>query len=500
VIAKHCTEDCKLAYRFDIRVQGEDATVFFDSDHDGITLWTSCQEQYVSRSGSQLFDRYFTQQAMSTIFSDQGRVQCMLDFEAALARAEGVVGAVAPQAVSDIVAACDATLYDFDDLAVAIGNAGNSAIPLVEALSRQVAVRNETAQRYVNLGATSQDVMDSGLVLQLRSAINLLEQDLSNLAEALAQQAQRHAGTAMAGRTWLQQATPVTLGAKVAGWLGAVTRHRHRLKELRPRMLCLQFGGASGSLAALGEMAFPIAEALAKDLNLNLPDQPWHTQRDRLVEFASLLGMVAGSLGKMGRDISLLMQTETRELSEPAATGKSHSSTVLYNRHPVGAAVMIAAATRAPGLVATMFSAMPQEHERSLGLWHAEWETLPQLCCLVSGSLQQALAVIPSLEVDAGRMLHNLDLPQGLVLAEAVSVALAQRMGRDAAHHLIEQCCRRAVEQNMHLREVLDGEPAVAAQLSASALDSLLDPTHYLGQSRRWVKRAVAEHLAFNLR
>jgi 3-carboxy-cis,cis-muconate cycloisomerase len=437
---------------------------------------------------------------MRRIFSDQGRVQGMLDFEAALARAEAAIGAIPTEVVNDIVAACDASFYDFDELSIAIGNAGNSAIPLVKALGKQIAARNETAERYVHMGATSQDVMDSGLVLQLRSAVGFLEQDLASLADALAQQAQRHAGVPMSGRTWLQQATPVTLGAKIAGWLGSITRHRQRLKELKPRLLCLQFGGASGSLAALGEMAFPIAESLARELKLNLPDQPWHTQRDRLVEFAGFLGLVAGSLGKIGRDISLMMQTEAAEVFEPAAAGKGGSSTMPHKRNPVGAAVMIGAATRAPGLVATMLSAMPQEHERSLGLWHAEWETLPELCCVVSGSLQQALAVIPGLEVDAQRMLQNLDLTHGLVLAEAVSIALAQRMGRDAAHHLIERCCRRAVEQGKHLREVLGAEPEVTAQLSSQALDNLLNPTHYLGQSKRWVKRAVADHQAFNLR
>ncbi|OQR28156.1 3-carboxy-cis,cis-muconate cycloisomerase [Pseudomonas sp. Bc-h] len=454
----------------------------------------------MNRPGNQLFDRYFTQEPMRRIFSDQGRVQGMLDFEAALARAEAAIGAIPTEVVNDIVAACDASLYDFDELSIAIGNAGNSAIPLVKALGKQIAARNETAERYVHMGATSQDVMDSGLVLQLRSAVGLLEQDLASLADALAQQAQRHAGVPMSGRTWLQQATPVTLGAKIAAWLGSITRHRQRLKELKPRLLCLQFGGASGSLAALGEMAFPIAESLARELKLNLPDQPWHTQRDRLVEFAGFLGLVAGSLGKIGRDISLMMQTEAAEVFEPAAAGKGGSSTMPHKRNPVGAAVMIGAATRAPGLVATMLSAMPQEHERSLGLWHAEWETLPELCCVVSGSLQQALAVIPGLEVDAQRMLQNLDLTHGLVLAEAVSIALAQRMGRDAAHHLIERCCRRAVEQGKHLREVLGAEPEVTAQLSSQALDNLLNPTHYLGQSKRWVKRAVADHQAFNLR
>jgi len=451
----------------------------------------------LNRPTNQLFDAYFTQPAMRAIFSDQGRLQGMLDFEAALARAEASAGLIPQEVVADIEAACRAQLFDVDELAIAIGNAGNSAIPLVKALGKKIAVANPTAERYVHMGATSQDVMDSGLVLQLRSAIALLEGDLGRLADALAEQATCYANTPLAGRTWLQQATPVTLGMKIAGWLGAITRHRQRLAEIKPRLLCLQFGGASGSLAALGDQAFAVAEALADELNLHLPDQPWHTQRDRLVEFASLLGLIAGSLGKVGRDLSLLMQTEAGEVFEPAAPGKGGSSTMPHKRNPVGAAVMIGAATRAPGLVATMFAAMPQEHERSLGLWHAEWETLPELCCLVSGSLQQALQVVPGLEVDAGRMLHNLELTKGLVLAEAVSIALSQRIGRDAAHHLIEQCCRRAVEQGEHLRQVLAAEPQVAVQLSAETLDRLLDPAHYLGQSQRWVQRALAEHHAF---
>ncbi|WP_137885760.1 3-carboxy-cis,cis-muconate cycloisomerase [Pseudomonas sp. 2FE] len=452
----------------------------------------------MNRPSNQLFDAYFTQPAMRAIFSDHGRVQGMLDFEAALARAEARVGLIPQNAVPAIEAACKAELYDFAALAGAITSAGNSAIPLVKALGRQVAARSAEAERFVHLGATSQDAMDSGLVLQLRAAIVLLESDLASLADALAAQAQRHADTPLAGRTWLQHATPVTLGMKIAGVLGAVTRHRQRLMELKPRLLCLQFGGASGSLAALGDQAFPVAEALAQELQLTLPEQPWHTQRDRLVEFARLLGMIAGSLGKLGRDLSLLMQTEAGEVFEPGAPGKGGSSTMPHKRNPVSAAVLIGAATRAPGLVSTMFSAMPQEHERSLGLWHAEWETLPELCCLVSGALQQVLLVVPGLEVDAERMRANLDLTQGLVLAEAVSIVLAQRIGRDAAHHLLEQCCRRAVQEGVHLRLVLGEEPQVSAELSAAELDRLLDPAQYLGQARRWVERALADHQAFS--
>lgn len=443
---------------------------------------------------NQLFDAYFTAPAMRAIFCDAGRVQGMLDFEAALARAEARVGVIPAEAVAPIEAACKAELYDYPALAQAIATAGNSAIPLVKALGKRIAASNPEAERYVHLGATSQDAMDSGLVLQLRAAIGLLESDLAKLADALAAQAERHIDTPLAGRTWLQQATPVTLGMKLAGVLGAVTRHRQRLSELKPRLLSLQFGGASGSLAALGDAGWSVSGALAQELELTLPEQPWHTQRDRLVEFASLLGMITGSLGKLGRDLSLLMQTEAGEVFEPAAPGKGGSSTMPHKRNPVSAAVLIGAATRAPGLVATMFSAMPQEHERSLGLWHAEWDTLPELCCLVSGALQQALLVVPGLEVDAARMRANLELTQGLVLAEAVSIALAQKIGRDAAHHLIEQCCKQAVREGAHLRAVLGANAEVSAQLSAAELDSLLDAAHYLGQARRWVERAVAEH------
>ncbi|MCU1750525.1 3-carboxy-cis,cis-muconate cycloisomerase [Pseudomonas sp. 6D_7.1_Bac1] len=450
----------------------------------------------MQRPSNQLFDAYFTARNMREVFCDQGRVQAMLDFEAALARAEARVGLIPASAVAPIEAACQAEHYDFSALGEAIAIAGNSAIPLVKALGKQIAAHDQDAERYVHLGATSQDVMDTGLVLQLRQALHLIDTDLARLGDALAIQARRHALTPLAGRTWLQHATPVTLGMKIAGWLGAVTRSRQRLQALKPRLLVLQFGGASGTLAALGEQAIPIAEALAQELQLTLPEQPWHTQRDRLVEFGAVLGLIAGSLGKLGRDVSLLMQTEAAEVFEPSAPGKGGSSTMPHKRNPVGAAVLIGAATRVPGLLSTLFSAMPQEHERSLGLWHAEWETLPEICCLVSGALQQALLVAQGLEVDAERMARNLDLTQGLVLAEAVSIVLAQRIGRDSAHHLLELCCKRAVAEHRHLRAVLGDEPQVTAELSSTELDQLMNPAHYLGQAQTWVERALAEHFA----
>jgi 3-carboxy-cis,cis-muconate cycloisomerase len=447
-----------------------------------------------ARPTNSLFDAYFSAAQMRGIFSDAGRVQGMLDFEAGLARAQARTGLIPAQAPAVIESACQASLYDFEALAQAVGGGGNSAIPLVKMLGKKVAALDPQAERYVHLGATSQDVMDSGLVLQLRGALEWLDNALATLTHRLAEQAERYQALPMPGRTWLQHATPVTLGMKLAGWLGALDRHRQRLRELRPRLLVVQFGGASGTLAALGDQAWAVAEALADELQLSLPEQPWHTHRDRLVEFAGVLGLIAGTLGKVGRDISLLMQTEAAELFEPSAPGKGGSSTMPHKRNPVGAAVLIATATRAPGLVATMLGAMAQEHERSLGLWHAEWDTLPELCCLVSGALEQAIAFAQGMEVDGERMSHNLQLTQGLVLAEAVSIVLAQRLGRDTAHHLIEQCCKRAVAEQRHLREVLGDEPQVTAELSPAELDRLLDPAHYLGQAQRWVERTVAEH------
>lgn len=446
----------------------------------------------------QLFDPYFSTEAMCRIFSDQGRVQAMLDVEAALARAQAQVGLVPVDAAEVIARHCRAERIDMAQLADAIVSAGNSAIPLVKLLGAQIAADSPEAERYLHLGATSQDVMDTGLVLQLREALTLFDQDLRQLGEALATLARQHQDTVMPGRTWLQQATPVTLGMKVAGWLGAVSRHRQRLAELKPRVLALQLGGASGSLAALGEQAWPVSEKLAEVLQLTLPEQPWHTQRDRLAELAGWLGSLAGSLGKMGRDISLLMQAEAGEAFEASAPGKGGSSTMPHKRNPVSAAVLISAATRAPGLVATMLAAMPQEHERSLGLWHAEWETLPQLCRLLAGAVQQATQLTKGLEVDALRMRDNLELTQGLVLAEAVSIELARHIGRHQAHVLLERCCRQAVERGVHLNQILQADPEIGQHLTAADIQRLLDPGAYLGQARRWVAQACELHLQCN--
>ncbi|HXH02115.1 MAG TPA: 3-carboxy-cis,cis-muconate cycloisomerase [Candidatus Competibacteraceae bacterium] len=438
------------------------------------------------------FDPLFTTERMRAIFSDHGRLQGLLDFEAALARAEARVGVIPATAAPLIEAQCRAERFDLAALAQATALAGNSAIPLVKALTARVAEQDAAASRYVHWGATSQDAMDTGLVLQLRAALEVFETELAGLSAAAARLAAAHRRTPLAGRTWLQHAPPVTFGLKAAGWFDALERHRARLRELRPRLLVIQLGGAAGTLAALGESGLEVAAALADELELGLPELPWHGSRDRLAEVATTLGLLVGSLGKIARDLSLLMQTEVGEAFEPAAAGRGGSSTMPHKRNPVGCAVALAAATRVPGLVATMLAAMVQEHERGLGGWHAEWDTLPEICTLTAGAAAHLRHVLEGLEVDMARMARNLELTQGLLLAEAVMIALGSHIGRLPAHHLVEQACRRAAEQSRHLRAVLAEQPEVQAHLSSEELDRLFDPAHYLGLSETLVERALA--------
>jgi len=337
-------------------------------------------------------------------------------------------------------------------------------------------------------------VIDTGLVLQLRDALQLIDTDLNQLADALAQLAGQYRATPMVGRTWMQHALPITFGLKAAGWLDAVQRHQDRLRESRARVLALQFGGAAGTLASLGAQGLQVAETLAADLQLALPDMPWHTQRDRVAEVATVLGLLVGTLGKMARDISLLAQTDVAEAAEPAAEGRGGSSTMPHKRNPVGCAVALAAAVRVPGLVAVMLSAMVQEHERALGGWQAEWDTLPQIVQLAAGALQQMRQVAAGLTVDADNMRHNLDTTHGQIMAEAITLAIGAKGGRMAAHQLVERACLLASQTGQHLRDVLVQDPAIATVLSVPELDRLLDPVGYTGQAAEFVERVLQSH------
>ncbi len=439
----------------------------------------------------ELLDPLFGRSALAPIFADRGRLQGMLDFEAALAMAEAACGIVPANAVAPITAQCRAESFDIAVLGREAANTGNIAIPLVKHLTAKVRAGNEDAARYVHWGATSQDVMDTGLVLQLRQAIAIMEPDLARLAKALAILADKHKATVMAGRTWLQQALPITFGLKVAGWVDAVQRHQVRMAEIKPRLLMLQFGGAAGTLASLGANGLKVATALAHELKLGLPALPWHAERDRLVEFASWLGGLAGITGKIARDVSLMMQSEIGEAFEAAGAGKGGSSTMPHKRNPVACASILAAATRAPGLVATMLAAMPQDHERGLGGWHAEWETLPDLTMTAGGALHLCVGLIDGLEVDAARMRHNLDATNGLIMAEALAMALAEKLGKAEAHHAVEAACKRAVAEQRHLRAVVADDPAIAKHFDAKQLDQLFDPTRYTGVASLFIDRAL---------
>ncbi|MBM3597177.1 MAG: 3-carboxy-cis,cis-muconate cycloisomerase [Alphaproteobacteria bacterium] len=442
-------------------------------------------------SHAPLLGLLFGTEAAFGLFSDQARLQGMLDFEAALARAEARLGVIPANAAPAIVDKCRAELFDLDALARAAAGAGNLAIPMVKQLTELVARADQDAARFVHWGATSQDAIDTGLLLQLRHFLDLADGDLARLSDALARLTEAHGQTPMVGRTWMQHALPITFALKTAGWLDAIERHRRRFAELRPRLLVVQFGGAAGTLAALGPRGLDVAEALARELDLGHPAMPWHGQRDRMAEVAALLGLVLGTLGKMARDLSLLMQTDVGEAFEPAAAGRGGSSTMPHKRNPVAAAAVLAAATRAPGLVATMLSAMVQEHERGLGGWHAEWETLPELCRLMAGALHQMAETMAGLELDPVRMRANLDATNGLIMAEAVTIALGSALGRLAAHELVEQACREAARSKRHLRDVLAAHETVGKHLSVQDLDRLFQPLHYVGQAGRFVARVL---------
>jgi 3-carboxy-cis,cis-muconate cycloisomerase len=438
-----------------------------------------------------LLDPLFGSAAMGEVFSDSARIQHMLDFEAALARAEARSDVIPAAAAPAIASKCKAQLIDLNALADATAVSLNPAIPLVKQLTELVAKDDPEAARFVHWGATSQDANDTGLVLQIRQAIDILEADLADLCAGLIQLAQNYRSTPMAGRTLMQHASPTTFGAKVAGWLDAMNRHRDRFAQTRARVLVLQFGGAVGTLAALREKGLQVTEALAAELHLGIPTMPWHTERDRIAEVATTLGLLVGTLGKIARDISLHMQTEIAEVLEPAGEGRGGSSTMPHKRNPVSAAVVLSAATRMPGLVSTMLSAMVQEDERGLGNWQAEWETLPEIFRLTAGALHHMATIIPYLEIDTQRMRRNLDATHGLIFAEAVSMALRGRIGKSAAHELLEAATRVVHESGRHLREVLAQNREVTDHLTAAELDRLFAPENYLGVAEEWVDRVV---------
>lgn len=431
-------------------------------------------------------------EALTDMFGDERLVQGMLDFEAALATAQARCGVIPNAAVEPISAACRASLIDLTTLATAAASAGNLAIPLVKQLTQRVKNTDPEAARYVHWGATSQDAIDTGLMLQLQQALGETETRLARLISVLAEQVMRHQHTLLPGRTWMQHALPITYGLKLAGTLDALLRWQERLAQMRPRVLALQFGGAAGTLASLKEKGPEVAQALAAELNLMLPDTPWHSQRDRLIELASWYAGLCGTLGKFANDFALMMQTEVAEVSEPIAEGRGGSSAMPHKRNPVSCAAILAAVTRVPGLMATLYASQIQQHERALGGWQAEWETLPELVMLAGGVLENSEYLVKGMQVNTHKMRDNLDITHGLVMAESVTQALAAHLGKADAHHLIETICHRAIALDCPLRPLLENDPLVSQHLSPEQLTQLLDPANAVGSADHFVRQVLA--------
>jgi 3-carboxy-cis,cis-muconate cycloisomerase len=415
-------------------------------------------------------------------------MQAMLDVEAALAEVEAELGLIPRHAIAPIRSAAQAGRYDFKTISAEAEADGVLTIPLVRHLTKQVETIDVDAARYVHWGATSQDILDTAHVLQLQRAVPGILADLERVATAAAAHARRHVDTPMAGRTWLQQSTPITFGVKAAGWLDAVVRQRAALADALEDVRVLQFGGASGTLAAFGDRGLEVAEHLALRLGLTMPNIPWHAHRDRFTRFACALGVTCGTLGKIARDVTLLAQTEVGEAAEGQG---GHSSAMPHKQNPVNASVVLAAAVCAPGLVATMLAAMPQEHERGIGGWQAEWPTLPQLVSLTGGAAHAAATMLEGLIVNERRMRENLQVTHGLIASEAIAMALAAHVGRSEAHRLVEEAAGRVRANGGTFGDALAADPAVTRYFSRAEIDRHLAPERYVGAVRALVDRVV---------
>jgi 3-carboxy-cis,cis-muconate cycloisomerase len=443
----------------------------------------------VNPADSAIYGALFGSDAMRALFSDERRLQAMLDVEAALARVEARLGLIPKAAAAAIAGAAKAANISLADIAKGTRLIGVPAAAVAKALGQAA---GGDAPRYVHWGATSQDIVDTALVLQLREALDLIERDLKAVGDALAAQARAHRGTVMAGRTYLQQALPITFGYKCAVWLAPLAAHRRRLAELKRRLLMVQFGGAVGTLASLGSKGRAVTERLARELGLAAPDSPWHANRESLAETAAVLGLVCGSLAKFATDLILLSQTEVGEAGEPAEPGRGGSSTLPQKRNPVASAYIVACTRGVHALVPLMFQALAGDHERSTGAWQSEPLALPQIFVLTSGALMHARDIAQGLRVDAAAMKRNLETTRGLIAAEAVMMALAEKAGRDAAHRLVERASHAALAGNRPLGEVLAADAAVSEHLDAKAIARLTDPANYLGEAKAVVDRVLA--------
>ncbi|MGA7685461.1 MAG: 3-carboxy-cis,cis-muconate cycloisomerase [Terriglobales bacterium] len=439
-----------------------------------------------------LIESLATTPVLAALFSDESVLLAMLEFETALARAEARHGFVPITAADAIASAAVAGNFDIPALADAAFRAGTPTIPLVKMLTDQVRKTDSEAARFVHWGATSQDVADTAMCLLLKRAEPILVADLLRLEKALANLSERHKQSVMLGRTLLQPAPPVTFGLKSAGWLASLCRGRRRLQKAFRVAAVLQFGGASGTLASLGDRGIPVAKALSAELGFgNSPPPPWHTQRDQLATLICACGVLTGSLGKMARDISLLMQNEVEEAAEPGGNGRSGSSTMPNKRNPTACSLTLAAAHRVPGLVASFLSAMLQEHERAVGGWQAEWPIVAAVVQSTGVAIASMAEVAEGLSVDMQKMRLNIENTNGAIFAERAMMLLGAKLGRDVAHKVLEAAVRNCVKEGRHLAAVLAETPEVTAHLGSAELRQLETPEQYLGSAEAF-RRALA--------
>jgi 3-carboxy-cis,cis-muconate cycloisomerase len=433
---------------------------------------------------SRIFRDLYGTPEMRAIFDDAHLVKRWLQVEAALARAQAGLGFIPEAAAEEISRQASAEAIDFDALREGTDLVGYPILPLVRQLA---ALCEADAGRYVHWGATTQDIMDTANVLQLREALALLEQDLETLIQLLVRQAQQHRNTVMAGRTHGQHALPVTFGFKLAVWVDELRRHAERLEQLRPRLLRCQFAGAAGTLASLGEDGWAVHQALAAELALAPAPISWHTARDGFGESVAFCGLLTATLGKMANEVATLQGTEFSEVEEPFVPGKGSSSTMPQKRNPIQCEAVIGIARLVAQKVPTMLAAMMPEHERAMGEWHVEWDLIPHTYVLTAAALRHSLAIFDGLVVDADAMRRNLDRTEGLILAEAVMMRLAEHIGRQRAHDLVYEACLLASQTGGSLSSSLLKLPEIAAVLSEAEIDDLLDPTNYVGLAPRFV-------------
>jgi 3-carboxy-cis,cis-muconate cycloisomerase len=437
---------------------------------------------------SDLFRDVFGHPDMRAVFSDDTLIAKYVQAEVALAVAQGQLGVIPREHAESIAARASDVVVDCAQLKSETENVGYPILGLVRQLSSALG----EAGRYVHWGATTQDIMDTGVVLQVRDGLVLIEKELNAVSQALASLAERHRDTPMAGRTHLQQALPVTFGYKAAVWLSMIQRHSERLEQLKPRVLMAQLGGAAGTLASLGTRGIEVRRAYARELGLADPPITWHVARDGLVETVQVLGLITGSLGKIGFDIMLMMMTELGEALEPFASHRGASSTMPQKRNPISSEVLVANAKSVRQHAGLMMDAMVQDFERATGPWHVEWAALPESFMMTAGALAQARFMLEGLVVDPERMKANLNATRGLIVAEAVMMGLAPHLGRTPAHDIVYAACRQALAQGQSLFEVLSENVVVKAALPSERLAALCDPVNYLGVAREMTDHVIS--------